>query len=175
MSEGRLQEIVTKAVVGRAERQVKWTQTVPADGVTGVYGVHVTGSEIDVELADGRPVVTCTVQADLWCATGGATKIIRAHAEHTEGVNIRTAGQILGQREIRARLVGPAKATGVDVQNGAIRLALTADLVMEMSATTRLAVRAYDVEEEAEADSWTDDSSSAGDSSGDSSGDGSGE
>lgn len=169
MSEGRLQEIVTKAVVGRAERQVKWTHTVPADGVTGVYGVHVTGYEIEVELADGRPVVNCTVQADLWCGTGGATKIMRVQAEHTEGVNVRTVGKILGQREIRARLVGPAKVTGVDVQNGAIHLGLVADLVVELSGTTRLAVRAFDVDDEAgETDSWTD-------ASGSGSGSGSGE
>ncbi|HLO02713.1 MAG TPA: hypothetical protein VK191_06365 [Symbiobacteriaceae bacterium] len=174
MSEGRLQEIVTKAVVGRAERQVKWTQTVPADGVTGVYGVHVTGYEIEVELVDGRPVVNCAVQADLWCGTGGATKIMRIHAEHTEGVNVRTVGKVLGQREIRARLVTPAKVTGVDVQNGAIQLGLVADVVLELSGTTRLAVRAFDVEDDdGDTDAWTDDSSGAGSGSG--SGSGSGE
>lgn len=168
MSEGRLQEIVTKAVVGRAERQVKWTQTVPADGVTGVYGVHVTGYEIEVELVDGRPVVNCTVQADLWCGTGGATKIMRVQADHTEGVTVRTVGRVLGQREIRARLVGPAKVTGVEVQNGTIHLGLVAELVVELSGTTRLAVRAFDVEEEefGETDSWSDDTSGSGSESG---------
>jgi hypothetical protein len=167
VSEGRLQEIVTKAVVGRAERQVKWTQTVPADGVTGVYGVHVTGYEIEVELSEGRPVVNLMVDADLWCGTGNTTKIMRVHAEHTEGVNVRTVGKILGQREIRARLVGPAKATGVEVQNGAINLDLTADLVIELSGTTRLAIRAFDVVEveAAEADSWREESSSGSSSS----------
>lgn len=166
MSEGRLQEIVTKAVVGRAERQVKWTQTVPADGVTGVYGVHVTGYEIEVELVDGRPVVNSIVQADLWCGTGGATKILRVQAEHTEGVNVRTVGKILGQREIRARLVGPARVTGVDVQNGAVDLGLAVDLVVELSGTTRIAVRAFDVDEERETDSWSDDASGSGSGSG---------
>jgi hypothetical protein len=159
VSEGRLQEIVTKAVVGRAERQVKWTQMVPADGVTGVYGVHVTGYEIEVEVAEGRPIVTLSVEADLWCGTGGATKILRVFGEHTEAVNIRTIGKVLGGREIRARLVGPAKATGVDVQNGMIRLGLEAGLVLEMSGTTRLSVRAYEVEDQSgEAESWVDES-----------------
>lgn len=167
MSEGRLQEIVTKAVVGRAERQVKWTQTVPADGVTGVYGVHVTGFEIEVELVDGRPVVNCTVQADLWCGTSGTTKILRVQAEHTEGVHVRTHGKILGQREIRARLVGPARVTGVDVQNGAIHLGLVLELVVELSGTTRLAVRAFDLDEErGETDSWSNDASGSGSGSG---------
>jgi hypothetical protein len=167
VSEGRLQEIVTKAVVGRAERQVKWTQTVPADGVTGVYGVHVTGYEIEVELADGRPIVTLSVEADLWCGTGGSTKILRVFAEHTEGVNVRTMGKVLGSREIRARLVGPVKATGVDVQNGTIRLGLEAGLVLEMSGTTRLSVRAFEVEDQSgEVESWADESDSSSSSSG---------
>jgi hypothetical protein len=159
VSEGRLQEIVTKAVVGRAERRVSWTHTVPADGVTGVFGVHVTGYELEVEMVDGRPVVTIAVDADLWVGTGGLTKILRIHGEQTEGVNVRTVGKVLGQREIRARLVGPARATGVDVQNGTVHLNLDAELVVEMSATARLMVRAFDLKEEAEGEIWIGDSS----------------
>lgn len=76
MSESRLQEIVTRAVVGRAERRMTWSHTVPAEGVTGVYGVHVTESTAAVKDKDGRPVVDVIVDCDLWCGTNKNTKVI---------------------------------------------------------------------------------------------------
>ncbi|MDB4897587.1 MAG: conserved domain protein glutamate-rich [Firmicutes bacterium] len=75
MSDSRLQEIVTKAVVGRAERRMYWSHTVPAEGVTGVLGVHVTDSSIAVKEKDGRASVDVIVDLDLWCGNPKHTKM----------------------------------------------------------------------------------------------------
>jgi len=74
VSDSRLQEIVTKAVVGRAERRVSWGHSVPAEGVTAVLGVHVTNATVAVKDQDGRPMVDLLVDCDLWCQNGKNTK-----------------------------------------------------------------------------------------------------
>ena len=75
MSDSRLQEIVTRAVVGRAERRMSWSHTVPAEGITGVFGVHVTDSTVGVKESNGRPVVDMIVDCDLWCGTQKNTNV----------------------------------------------------------------------------------------------------
>lgn len=78
MSANRLQEIVTKAVVGRAERRMSWSHTVPAEGITGVYGVRVTDSAVGIKDNGGRPVVDMIVDCDLWVGTQKNTNVFRA-------------------------------------------------------------------------------------------------
>lgn len=75
VSDSRLQEIVTKAVVGRAERRMTWSHTVPAEGVTSVLGVHVTGATVAVKDEGGHPMVDVLVDCDFWCAHQKHTKV----------------------------------------------------------------------------------------------------
>ena len=163
MSDSRLQEIVTKAVVGRAERRMSWSHTVPAEGITGVYGVHVTDSTVAVKATEERPVVDVIVDCDLWCGTSKHTKVMRCTCRGTESVSMRTHGQILGETDLSVRLAGPVRATGVSVADGQITLSLEADVIVEMSALSRMWVRAYDLEDESfdDSDDYTTDSSSS--------------
>jgi len=162
VSECRLQEIVTKAVVGRAERRVAWGHTVPAEGVTGVLGVHVTNSSIAIKEEDGRPTVDLTVDCDLWCGGNKNTKVIRCSCRNTEAVEVRTHGKVLGDRDWKA-VAGTARATGVSVEDGKVCLQLEADVAVEMSALTRLWVKAYDLERDVfqDLDDTGDDSESS--------------
>lgn len=162
MSESRLQEIVTKAVVGRAERRVAWGHTVPAEGVTGVLGVHVTNSIVAVKEEDGRPTVDLIVDCDLWCGGDKNTKVIRCSCRNTEVVEIRTHGKVLGDRDWKA-VAGTARATGVKVEDGKVSLQLEADVAVEMSALTRLWVKSYELEHDVfqDLDGSGDDTSSS--------------
>lgn len=167
MSDSRLQEIVTKAVVGRAERRMSWSHTVPAEGITGVYGVHVTDSTVAVKATEENPVVDVIVDCDLWCGTSKHTKVMRCTCRGTESVLLRTVGQILGDTDLTVRLVGPVRATGVSVSDDQITLSLEADVIVEMSALSRMWVRAYDLEEELvdDTEDYSSDSSRSGSSS----------
>lgn len=166
MSDSRVQEIVTKAVVGRAERRVTWGHTVPAEGVTSVLGVHVTNSTVSVSDEDGTPKVDLLVDCDLWCSGSKQTKVMRCTGRNSEAVQVHTMGKILGDRDMRATLLGPARATGVNVADGKITLRLEADVAVEMSALTRLWVKAYDFDsdvlEDLEGSDWTGSGSGSG-------------
>lgn len=148
MSDSRLQEIVTRAVVGRAERRMTWSHTVPAEGVSGVLGVHVSDSTVAVKESDGRTVVDVIVDCDLWCGSSKSTKVLRCTCRNTETTKVRTAGTVLGEREVRGRLLGAPRATGVDVAGGKVTIHMEAEYVVEMSALARMWVKAYDLEEE---------------------------
>lgn len=167
MSDSRVQEIVTKAVVGRAERRITWGHSVPAEGVTAVLGVHVTNSSVVVRDEDGGPVVDLTVDCDLWCAGAKQSRVIRCTCRNTDAVSMNTIGRVLGDRDVRGALLGPARATGVDIADGKITLRLEAEVAVEMSALTRLWVKAYDLEGDVLDDL---EGAESGDSSGSSSG-----
>lgn len=161
MSDSRLQEIVTRAVVGRAERRVAWGHTVPAEGITGVLGVHVTDSQVSVKESGSPTVVEVTVDCDLWCGNPKNTRVLRCTSRHTANMNIRTVGQLLGEAEVRGAMIGTARATGVQIGSGEITLNLEADIAVEMNALSRIWVKAYDLEDDALSDLDDDSSGSS--------------
>jgi hypothetical protein len=166
VSDSRLQEIVTRAVVGRAERRVSWSHTVPAEGVTGVLGVHVSDSTVAIKEKNGRAVVDVLVDCDLWCGSSKSTKVLRQSIRHTDGIDIRTVGHVLGDRDMTCKMVGAARATGVTVADAKITVSFEADVVIEMSALARLWVKAFDLEENvlSDVDDPNDESESGSDS-----------
>lgn len=172
MSDSRLQEIVTRAVVGRAERRMTWSHTVPAEGITGVFGVHVTDSTVAIKENGSRPVVDVIVDCDLWCASHKLTKVVRCTCRGTEALTVRTVGHVLGDADVSVKMIGPARATGVSVADGHITLALEADVMVEMSALSRMWVKAFDLEDDVLDDlDYPGDDSSSSSSSGTSTGD----
>lgn len=148
MSESRLQEIVTKAVVGRAERRVAWGHAVPAEGVTGVLGVHVTNSAVAVKEENGRPVVDLLADCDLWVATEKSTKVLRCTCRNTATLDVGIHGRVLGDQDLRAALLGAARAVGVKVSDGKVNLQLEADVSVEIAALTRMWIKAYDLDDD---------------------------
>lgn len=171
MSESRLQEIVTRAVVGRAERRMSWSHTVPAEGVTDVLGVRVTDWTVAVKEQDGYAVIDLLADCDLWCGNEKNTKVIRCTCRHGERVEVRTVGRVLGETDLRARILGSPRATGVKVHGGQIAIAMDGEVAVEVTALARVWVKAYDMEDEVLED--LDDSD--GDCSSSSSDSGSGE
>jgi hypothetical protein len=145
VSDSRLLEIVARAVVGRAERRVTWSHTVAADGVTGVLGVHITDSAVAIKEKDGKAVVDVLVDCDLWCGSKKQTKVLRSTSRHTETVNIRSTGTLIGECEMNAKLAGLARATGVEIGEDGVTIQMELDVSVEMAGMTRMLVRAYDL------------------------------
>lgn len=148
MSESRLQEIVTRAVVGRAERRMTWGHTVPAEGITDVLGVRVTDWTVSVKEQDGKAVVELVTDCDLWCGNRKQTRVMHCNSRHSEVFAVRTAGKVLGESNLRVRLGDAPRATGVKVENGQITISLEGEAAVEMSALARVWVKAYDLEED---------------------------
>jgi hypothetical protein len=148
VSESRLQEIVTRAVVGRAERRMTWSHTVPAESITDVLGVRVTDWTVSVKEHDGKAVVELVADCDLWCGNRKQTKVMHCNSRHSEVFAVRTSGKVLGESNLRVRLGEAPRATGVKVENGQISVSLEGEATVEMSALARVWVKAYDLEEE---------------------------
>ncbi|MGE5673755.1 MAG: outer spore coat protein CotE [Mycobacterium leprae] len=147
MSESRLQEIFARSVVGRAEHRMHWRHTVPAEGITGVLGVHITDARVEAKEEHGHAAISIVIDADVWCGNQRNTKILRVSCPNTDLVDIRTHGHVLGDTNLRAELIRRPRATGVRVAEGEIVISLEADIEVEMTALARLWVKVYDVEE----------------------------
>ena len=93
--------------------------------------------------------------------------MIRCTARNSEVVDIRTVSRPLSEADVSAKLAGSARATGVSVGDDGITLCLETDVVVEMSALTRMWVKAYDMCDDvlSDLDDPDDDSSSSGSSS----------
>jgi hypothetical protein len=63
-------------------------------------------------------------------------------------VDIRTVGFVLGDADLGAKLIGHAKATGVRVGDGQVTVSMEADVVVEMTALSRMWVKAYDTDDD---------------------------
>lgn len=148
MSDSRLQEIVTRAVVGRAERRMTWSHTVPAEGITDVLGVRVIDWTVSVKEHDGKAVVELVTDCDLWCGNRKQTKVMHCNGRHSESFAVRTTGRVLGESNLRVRLGEAPRATGVKVENGQISVSLEGEATVEMSALARVWVKAYDLDED---------------------------
>jgi len=87
-------------------------------------------------------------------------------------MDVKTWGQVMGDLDPNVKLTGPVRATGVTVGEGQITLSLEADVVVELSALSRMWVKAYDLESDVLGDLEDpgDSSSSSGSGSGSSSG-----
>jgi len=73
------------------------------------------------------------------------TKVIRCSCRNSELIGFRTDSPVLGDRDVKVKMTEAARATGVDVRDGQVVLTLEADVAAEMSALTRVWVRAYDL------------------------------
>lgn len=163
MSDSRLQEILTRAVVGRAEQSLTWCHKAAAGEMTQVLGVRVGKTAVAVKNQEGTPSAELMVECDLWCSDGEHTKVIRTRSRTVHAVPIALKGEVLGEESLQIALVTPPRSTGVRVEEGTIYADFTATVEVELSALTRLWIRVYDVEYPPGASDW--DESATGDTS----------
>lgn len=148
MSDIRLQEIVTRAVVGRGDHRVVWSHAVPAEGADNVLGVHVSKFSLSVEDGDGAAIVQVSATCDLWCTSGVESRVHRLTSTHREPAQVRMTARIVGETELTASLARGVRCIQAEVQDGQLSLTLEADVVLEVSGMARFWVKAYDLSNE---------------------------
>lgn len=146
MSDSRLQEIMTRAVVGRAERTLTWCHKLPSNQMTQVLGVRVGRIGLSVKTEERQPVAELVVDCDLWCSDGERTKVLRTRCRCVQEVPITLRGEVLGDEEFHLELVGGPRSTGVRVEEEAIYVDFEAMVQVEATALARLWVKAYEFE-----------------------------
>lgn len=154
MSDSRLQEIITRAVVGRAERTLTWCHKLVAEGMTHVLGVRVGRTTLTVEAEEGQPLVGLTVDCDLWCRNEEETKVIRTRCRTVHEVPVALRGEILGKSSTGVELVSGPRSTGVRVEGESIYIDVEATVQVEVSALTRLWIRTHDIDLSASTPDW---------------------
>jgi hypothetical protein len=159
LSDIRLHEIVTCAVVGRGDRRVVWSHAAPADGAESVLGVHVSHVNLSVEEDGGEAALRIKSTCDLWCSCGDETRVHRLTCVHTEPCKVKLHARCLGETETKARLVRDVRCVVASIEDGKLCLTLEADVCMEVTGMSRFWVKCYDVDPEESGDMLSDSSS----------------
>ncbi|MFZ5827504.1 MAG: hypothetical protein ACOY94_24645 [Bacillota bacterium] len=144
MSDSRLQEIMIRAVVGRAERTLTWRHKLAASGIKQVLGVKVGKTALSVAMEENRPIAELTVDCDLWCSGEAGTKVLRTRCRCLQEVPVSLQGEVTGEAESELELVSGPRSTGIRVEGESIYIDFEATVHVEVTAQTRLWVRAYD-------------------------------
>ena len=139
-----LLEIISEAVVGRAEHTLTWTHTMPADGVVQVLGVRPGPSEARVRTEAGAPQAEVTVDVDLWFLGPDGTRVTRARCQTVQPTPVALRGNLLRDPSYDLQLIGQARTTDVRVEEGALHLDMAVTVEVEARALTRYWVRAED-------------------------------
>lgn len=144
MSDSRLQEIMIRAVVGRAERTLTWCHMLAASDMKQVLGVRIGKTALAVVTEESQPLAELTVDCDLWCSGEEGTKVLRTRSHCLQEVPVSLQGEVIGQEESRIELISGPRSTGVRVEGESIYIDFEATVQVEVTAQTRLWVRAYD-------------------------------
>lgn len=144
MSDIRLQEIVTRTVVGRGDRRVVWSYSAPAEGADSVLGVHVSNVCVEVE-EDCERAVRLQATCDLWCAIGDETRVHRVVCIHHEPVEVEMTARVIGETVAQATLMRGARCIQADVQEDQLTMTLEATIALEVIGLARLWIKTYDL------------------------------
>lgn len=145
MSDIRLQEIVTRAVVGRGDRRVVWSYTAPFEEADHVLGVHVGQVQLSVEDGDEEATLQVSATCDLWCSSGDETRVHRLAITHREPVKVRLNARVVGETETRANLVRGVRCLQAEVKDGQLKMKMEAEAGIEVIGLARFWVKAYDL------------------------------
>ncbi len=165
MSSIRLQEIMTRAVVGRCDRRVVWTHTAPADGTDCVLGVHVSHPQVTVEDGAEGPQVRLSAVCEVWCSAGDETRVQRIACTHAEPAAVPLVARVVGETETTGRLLRGARCLEAEVRDGLFHLTLEMHVALETVGMARLWVKAFDLlEDGADLDAYSSETSDSSES-----------
>lgn len=145
MSDIRLHEIVTRAVVGRGDRRVVWSHTAPAEGADSVLGVHLSNVRLSVEDESGVASLRLSVVCDLWCTHGEETRVQRLTCTHTEPAVVELNARVVGETETKVSLARSVRCTHAAAAEGQLVLGLEATVVVEVTGMARFWIKTYDL------------------------------
>lgn len=165
MSDIRLQEIVTRAVVGRGDRRVVWSYEAPLAGADHVLGVHVGRVELSVEDEGNEPIIRVSAECDLWLSSGDETRVHRLTITQSEPVRVRLYARVVGETDTTASFARGVRCLQADIQDGELRMTLETEVAVEVTGLARFWIKAYDLFDDLSDGAETDDSLSSSDSS----------
>jgi len=139
-----LLEIISEAVVGRAEHTLSWTHTMPAGGAVQVLGVRPGQVVPALRLEGDAPQVELTVDVDLWYLGPDGTRVAHTQCQTVQPVPVAVRGNLLNDPSYEVQIVGNARTTGVRVEEDQIHVDLAVTVEVEARALTRYWVRAED-------------------------------
>lgn len=145
MASSRLQEIISRGVVGQEEQTLTWVHQLAPGGMDRVLGVRMGRAEATATLEGEEARVVLTVDCDLWCAGGEGTAVLKTQSRAVHGVPVRIRGPMLGEPEVRAELLSGPRSTGVRVQDDSIHIDFEAQVAVTVIAESRFLVRVYEV------------------------------
>lgn len=146
MASSRLQEIISRGVVGRAEQTLTWVHKLAPQGMERVLGLRVGRAELAAALEDDEARVVLTVDCDLWCSGSGGTAVLRTRCQTVHGLPVKIRGPLLGEPDVRAELLSGPRSVGVRVENDAICIDFEAQVAVTVVAESRFVVEVYDLE-----------------------------
>jgi hypothetical protein len=147
MSSSRLQELIAQAVTGRAETWFNLVDVLPAEA-TEVLGVRVTGAEVQGRQKSDGVQVDLLIKYDAWCANENGTWVTQGAATLESPVSLKRLAKPMGETEVAARLVGVPVVKNYRIANGQVTVDLKANVLVEQVGTTRLWVRAIDMDDD---------------------------
>lgn len=137
-----LQEIMTQAVVGRAERTLSWFHQLDASDVKQVLGVRIGKSTVEGTWKEGRVQVEITSDCDLWCTDGTATRVIRIRCRTTHQLELALKGEVVGDLDCSIQLISGPRSTGVRIEGSSLTLDLEATIATELIGLAKLWIEA---------------------------------
>jgi hypothetical protein len=149
VSDSQLQEIICRAVVGRAESTLTWSHTIPSYDARQVLGVRIGRTSATVQFKDGKALARLVMDCDLWCGgeSDARTTVMRTRCRCDKEVPMKLKGDVVGDADCHIALVGGPRSTGVRVDNGAIVVDFEATASVEVIALTRLWIKPHELEE----------------------------
>lgn len=138
-----LQEIMTQAVVGRAERTLSWCHQLAASDVKQVLGVRIGKSTVEGKWEEGEFLVELTADCDLWCNGEQETKVLRIRSRTIHKLELPLRGEVAGEVTSLTWLIGGPRSTGVRIEGDALHLDLEATIAAEVMGLARLWIEAF--------------------------------
>ncbi|MFO7274330.1 MAG: hypothetical protein DIU55_005625 [Bacillota bacterium] len=139
-----LVEIISEAVLGRAEHTLTWTHALPAEGAVQVLGVRLGPAACTLRTEGEDPQAEVAVDVDLWLLGPDGTRVARTRCETVQPVPVTVQGNLLNDPTYELQIVGDPRATDARVEGGAIHLDLAVTIEVEARALSRYWVRAED-------------------------------
>lgn len=139
-----LLEIISEAVVGRAEHTLAWTHTMPAEGAVQVLGVRPGRVASSLRREGETPQAELTVEVDIWSLGQDGTRVTRVPCQTVQPIAVAVRGNLLNDPSYDLRVIGSPRTTGVRVEEDQIHVDLAVTVEVEARALTRYWVRAED-------------------------------
>lgn len=147
MSDSRLQELIARAVCGRAESRLSLVDVLPTEAAE-VLGVRVTGARVRAGHEAHEIRVEIVVEYDCWCADDDSTWITKGKGVLDGPIHLHRLARPLGETELTCKLLGLPSCKRFRLSDDRITVDLSATVLVEQVGMSRFWVKAFDVDDD---------------------------